>query len=166
MTENKPVLLVTWGDDYDATNTYVAEWIPAKRWNGSLMPWFSLAESMRIADDQKTNLPFNPQFRWKDGGFQVDMGDDYMEDGAADSWHDVPSMVDAAGNKLFQMGDGWLWHLVERPVPEDQEDYDAIDRALEWDDLKAEVLAANYESGEADPAWKAAGMSPNGDPRC
>jgi len=111
--------LVTWSDgDYDASNTFYAKEIPAKRWNGAAMPWFSEAEASRIADDQATsNAWSSDQFRWNisAGTFEVQVE---LEDGVF-SWAEVTSKVDAEGIKLYQMGDGWTWHEITAPDPED-----------------------------------------------
>lgn len=128
--------LVTWGDDYDASNTYYAKEIPAERWNGAAKPWFSKAEASRIAEDQAVSMPFSEQFRW------TTAGDNFEYEDADGKWWPVLTKTDAKGVALYQMGDGWTWREIERPfdgVPTDEWE---VERLEEWDKLNADVKRA------------------------
>jgi len=115
--------LVTWADDNDASNTFLAEVIPAERWNTWAMPWFRSWEMERIAESQATMAGDGDQFRWNAnlgeyGGWECDnSGEDETV------WRPVPEMDNGEGVTLYQPGSGWMWREIEQPSINDAGDF-------------------------------------------
>lgn len=136
-------------DDYDETCTFVAVHIPAKRWNGAAMPFFSSIEASRIAEDTAVSYPYGQQFRWNgeldngNGGFEYDLNDD----GPAE-WHAVPTL-EIEGVTYYQMGDGFTWQEIERPSADfEADDEDAAQELAEYLQLEKAVLQAMAEHAD------------------
>lgn len=123
-------------NDGETETTFIASYIPAKRWNGAAMPYFTFAEASRIAEDCAIQPWSQTLYRWNNGTFEEDLNTDDVFD--VHNWAPVKTTTDReTGATLYEMGSGWTWFEIS--------DHDVDNDCNDYAELRAAVTALSTD---------------------